>query len=273
MSFSAKKYPSLIRLSSKMRLDVLNMINTSAGGHLGGSLSALDLIIAVYFSKIYSNFHFILSAGHLCPALYVVLANKGYFPVSKLSTYARFRSILQGHVSTDVPGVEYSSGALGQGLSFACGTALSDRKRPVICLTSDGEHQEGQIWEAALFAAKYHQGNLINLVDYNNCQIDGYVNDIMPLDDLAAKYLRFGWTVTVIDGHDYNQICTALKKSSKAGTYPHCIIAKTILGKGIPSIENDFHYHDVKKIDPVIYEQAKSNLQSIIKKLDPTYEF
>ena len=273
MRFSAQNYPQLVQLSYELRLDLLNTINSSGLGHIGGSLSSLDLIIVTYFSKVLKDFDFILSAGHLCPALYVVLAKLGYFPKSKLANYAKFKSILQGHASTDVPGVEYSSGSLGQGLSFACGKALANRNRPIICLTSDGEHQEGQVWEAILFANKYHLGNVINLVDYNNCQIDGYVSDIMPLDSLAAKYLRFGWTVTVCDGHDYNQLITALEKASDSGAYPHCIIANTVLGKGIPAFENNFHYHDVKTLDSFIYQKTKSDLESIIKKLNPKYEF
>ncbi len=269
---TAQKYPQLVRLSYELRLDILNLIYTSGGGHIGGSLSSLDLIIATYFSDIFKNNHFILSAGHICPALYVTLAEKGYFPKSKLATYAELGSILQGHVSTDVPGVEYASGALGQGLSFSCGLALGDRDHQTVCLTSDGEHQEGQVWEAAMFANKYKLGNLINIVDHNKYQIDGSVADIMPLDDLAAKYIRFGWTVTVIDGHDFNQICSAFEKA-RDSAYPNCIIANTILGKGIPTMQYDYHYHDVKALPETIYRRAKADFESIIKKMDPTYDF
>ena len=267
MRFSAQNYPQLVSLSYELRLDLLTMIFHAGSGHLGGSLSALDLIISIYFANIFTDFRFILSPGHLCPALYVVLAKKGLFPKTKLATYSQFHSPLQGHSSTDVPGVEYSSGALGQGLSFASGLALANRRQPVLCLTSDGEHQEGQVWEAALFAHKYKLGNLINLVDYNHCQIDGFTQDIMPLDDLAAKYLRVGWTVSVIDGHDYHQITSALEKNSDFGDFPHCIIANTILGKGIPQIENNFLYHDVKDLDPFLYERARTDLESVISKL------
>lgn len=272
MLFSAQKYPELVRLSYELRLDLLNLIYQSGGGHIGGSLSSLDLIISTYFSEIFKNNHFILSAGHLCPALYVVLAASGAFPKSKLASYAHFGSFLQGHVSTEVPGVEYSSGALGQGLSFACGLALGDPQHHTVCLTSDGEHQEGQIWEAAMFAHKYKLGNLINLVDHNKYQIDGSLADIMPLDDLAAKYLRFGWTVTVVDGHDFNQITTALHNALDSN-YPNCIIANTILGKGVSFMHYDYHYHDVKLLDESLYQRAKNDLESVIHKLDPSYEF
>lgn len=269
MYFSAQKYPELTRLSYQLRLDVLEMINSAGGGHIGGSLSSLDLMIATYFSGIFKNFHFVLSAGHLCPALYAVLAQKGFFPKEKLATYSQLGSFLQGHVSTDTPGVEYSSGSLGQGLSFACGLALGDRRQPVVCLTSDGEHQEGQVWEAAMFASKYKLGNLINIVDHNKYQIDGSIQDIMPLDDLAAKYIRFGWTVTIVDGHDFHQICRALENATPQG-YPNCIIANTILGKGISFMHYDYHYHDIKKLEENKYLQAKKELDSIISRLSPS---
>jgi transketolase len=254
-----KPHPLQI-VSQNLRHDLLDMVYKN-GGHIGGSLSSLDLIATLYFGNLF-NFkkdHFILSAGHLAPALYVVLANAGYFPKKLLDTYSTFSSPLQGHVSHDVPGVEYSSGSLGQGLSFACGLALGDKKHTTICLTSDGEHQEGQIWESLLFAKKYKLGNLINIVDFNQMQIDGPVSQIMPLDNLASKYIQFGWTVTTIDGHNFNQLISALKNAKKSN-YPNCIIAKTILGKGISFIENNFHYHDVKNLPEALYQKAKSEL-------------
>lgn len=254
-----KPHP-LQKLSRQLRGDLLDLVYKN-GGHIGGSLSSLDLITAVYFSEIFNlkKDHFILSAGHLAPALYTVLAQAKYFPKNLLPTYSHFNSSLQGHVSTDVPGVEYSSGALGQGLSFAAGLALGDPKNTTICLTSDGEHQEGQTWESILFAKKYQLGNLINLIDYNGLQLDGPVSQIMPLDSLAAKYISFGWTVTTIDGHNFHQIVSALKNAQKSD-YPNCIIAKTILGKGISFMENDFHYHDIKTLSDSLYQQAKSQL-------------
>lgn len=244
----------------ELRGDLLDMIYKN-GGHIGGSLSSIDLITAVYFSNLF-NFkkdHFILSAGHLAPALYVVLSKAKYFPKSFLETYSSFDSFLQGHVSTEVPGVEYSSGSLGQGLSFACGLALGDPKNTTVCLTSDGEHQEGQTWEAIMFAKKYKLNNLINIVDLNRFQIDGSVAQIMPLDNLAAKYIQFGWTVTTVDGHNFNQIISALKIAQKSD-YPNCIIAKTIMGKGISFMENNFKYHDIKNLSENLYQKAKSEL-------------
>lgn len=254
------KHP-LSKISKELRLDILDMIYQAGTGHIGGSLSSLDLVIAVYFSELFNlkKDRFVLSAGHLCPALYTVLVKAGFFSKDLLSSYASLGSMLQGHVSIDVPGVNFSSGSLGQGLSFAAGLALGDKKNFSICLTSDGEHQEGQVWEAIMLANKYHLGNLINLVDYNGLQIDGSVDQIMPLNNLAAKYIQFGWNVTVIDGHNFNQIIKALKNAKNSNS-PNCIIAKTVLGKGISFMENDYHYHDVKQIPQDLYLKAKKQL-------------
>ena len=267
MVFPAREHP-LNYIASKLRQDLLDLIYQSGGGHIGGSLSSLDLIIAAYYSTLF-NFsakksirdHFVLSAGHLCPGLYVVLASLGFFDKKLLSSYNSYGSILQGHVSIEVPGVEYSSGALGQGLSFSAGLAIANPHNTVVCLTSDGEHQEGQTWEAAMFAKKYKLGNLINIVDYNGLQIDGTTDQIMPLGNLAAKYIQFGWTVVSVDGHNFSQIVKALKNAHNS-EYPTCIIAKTTLGKGISFMENDFNYHDVKQLSQDIYLKAKHELIS-----------
>lgn len=258
-----KKSHPLAPLSRLLRLDILEMINAAGTGHIGGSLSSIDILISLYNSGVF-NFdkdHFILSAGHLCPALYAVLAYQGKFPREELLTYSQFDSRLQGHASTTTPGVEYSSGSLGQGLSYAAGLALGDKNHHTVCLTTDGEHNEGQVWEAIAFANKYHQGNLINIVDCNGYQLGGSTRDIMPLDELASKYLHFGWTVTTIDGHNLFELEKALKKAKSSTIYPACIIAKTVLGKGISLMENNFEYHDIKKIPEDIYLVAKNELQ------------
>lgn len=255
------RFHPLSKISHQLRLDLLDMIYASGSGHIGGSLSSLDILISLYHSDIFDfkKDHFILSAGHLACALYTVLASKKCFPKNLLSTYTDFNSILQGHISNDVPGVEYSSGSLGQGLSFAAGLALGDPKHTTVCLTSDGEHQEGQIWESVMFAKKYKLGNLINIVDYNGLQIDGTTQDIMPLNNLAAKYVQFGWTVTTVDGHNFFQLIKTLKQA-KNSDYPNCIIAKTVLGKGVSFMENNYKYHDVKNLDEKIYLAAKDEL-------------
>lgn len=250
-------------LSKELRLDLLDLIYHSGAGHLGGSFSSLDLMIAIYFGEVFNlKFDkFILSAGHLAPALYVVLARAGYFPKEYLTSYASFGSILQGHISTETPGVNYSSGSLGQGLSFSAGLALSSWHR-VICLTTDGEHQEGQIWEAAQFAAKYHLGNLINIVDVNRYQIGGNTDEIMPQGDLAAKYIRFGWTVTEINGHNFSQIISAIKKTTKSN-HPNCIIARTDFGSGLSFAQNNPDFHDVKNLSESLYLCAQHDLNQL----------
>ncbi len=249
-------------LQQKLRLDLLDLVQSAGSSHLGGPLSSIDIFATLYLTKIF-NFkldHFVLSAGHLAPAYYTVLAHAGYFPKSRLKTYSRFKSALQGHVSTSVPGVEYNSGSLGQGLSFAAGLALGDPHYSV-CLTSDAEHQQGQIWEAIAFANKYKLKNLINIIDKNNLQIDGSTDSIMPLLDLSKKYHSFGWRVITVDGHNINKLITALKQA-KTSTRPTCIIAKTVMGKGIKDIENNFNYHDVKNLPADFYAQARHRLNS-----------
>lgn len=263
MLFGSENYSNLKIIARKLRLDILDMVYQAGSGHIGGSLSMIDIIVALYLSGIFDfdHDHFILSAGQACLAHYAVLAHLGKFPRKLLSTYTDINSILQGHESIDVPGVEYSSGALGQGLSFAAGLALGDRSHHTVCLTSDGEHDEGQIWEAVMFANKYHQGNLINIVDYNGIQIGGTTKDIMPLGELAAKYVKFGWTVTTTDGHDFAELIRSLKKAKDSTIYPACIIAQTTLGKGISFMEGDYHYHDVKNLSSDLYLQAKNELK------------
>lgn len=259
---------SLEKLSWQLRLDILDMIYKSGSGHIGGSLSSLDLITALYFGKLFnfplnlksSRDHFILSAGHLAPALYSVLSYYGYFSRLLFESYQQFGSTLQGHISTTTPGVEYSSGSLGQGLSFAAGLALGDKGHYSTCLTSDGEHNEGQTWEAIMFAAKYKISNLINIVDHNKNQIDGSTDAIMPLGDLAAKYSRFGWTVYQVNGHHYAEIIHTLKKA-KISDGPTCIIAHTIIGRGISFMQYDYKYHDVKNLSPTLYQLARSEIQ------------
>jgi len=269
MRLLAPKHP-LETISVSLRLDLLNLVYQAGEAHLGGPLSSLDLFISLYFSKLFkfssaknkTNFdHFTLSAGHLAPALYVVLAKAGYFPHSHLKNFATLASPLQAHASTTAPGVEYSSGALGQGLSFATGLALGDPAHYSLCLTTDGEHQEGQVWEAAMFAKKYQLGNLINIVDHNHYQIDGAVEDIMPLGRLASKYLKFGWSVISVSGHNFTQILKALKKAKQKSRYPTCIIANTIFGKGISFMQHDYHYHDIKNLSEALYDRARQDLK------------
>lgn len=252
----------LSQLQKQLRLDLLNLVQSAGSSHLGGPLSSIDILASLYLKKIFDfkKDHFVLSAGHLAPAYYTVLAHAGYFPKTRLKTYTCFKSSLQGHVSSSLSGVEYSSGALGQGLSFAAGLALGDPHFSV-CLTSDAEHQEGQIWEAVMFAQKYKLKNLINIIDKNNYQIDGSTKKIMPLLDLRKKYQSFGWRVTTVDGHNINKLVKTFKQAKKSDR-PLCIIANTIFGKGVKSIENDYRYHDVKNLSDDFYAQARKKLKS-----------
>ncbi len=270
MIISAPPHP-LQAVSRKLRLDLLDLVYTAKESHIGGPLSCLDLLISIYFSKLFkfpqnktstSHDNFILSAGHLAPAYYTVLAHANYFPKTRLKDFSSFGSHLQGHVSTDTPGVQYSSGSLGQGLSFAAGLALGQPRRKTICLTSDAEHQEGQIWEATMFAKKYKLGNLINIVDHNHYQIDGAVEDIMPLGSLAQKYIKFGWSVITVNGHNFKSIINALKKAKKKSNYPTCIIGKTIFGKGISFMQYDYTYHDIKNLTESQYQRARKQIEN-----------
>lgn len=257
-------------ISRQMRLDLLDMVAKN-GGHVGGSLSSLDILIAIYFGKLFNlpktyNFDsdcFVLSAGHLAPALYTVLAHYGAFDKTILSSYSQFSSPLQGHTSIEASGVLYSAGSLGQGLSFSVGLALSKPKHHILCLTSDGEHQEGQIWEAITAANKFHLSNLINIVDYNQYQIDGSTSDIMPLEDLGAKYLRFGWSVYEFDGHNYVELLKFLTKAKNQKLGPVCLIAHTTFGKGISYMHYDYKYHSVPSLNEADYLRAKTELQQL----------
>lgn len=237
---------------------MLKMTDAAGAGHIGGALSAIDFLTGLYHSPLFDfeKDHFILSPGHYCLALYSVLSDIHHLPEKELLTFSRFGSRYQGHTSLKVPGVEYASGSLGQGLSFACGLAVGDRSHHTVCLSTEAEHNEGQFWEAIMFANKYHLGNLISVVDYNGIQIDGKTSEIMPLGELASKYLRFGWTVSTIDGHDFYAIEKALKKAKDSSIYPACIILRTRFGKGVSFMENNHKYHHIKDLPEDLYLKA-----------------
>lgn len=249
-------------LARALRLDLLDLVYRSPGGHIGGSLSALDPIISLYFSEIFDfkvRDRFILSAGHLAPALYVVLSRAGYFPKDFLNSYASFGSFLQGHVSTETPGVYYSSGSLGQGLSFGAGLALGSPDSTIVCLTTDGEHQEGQIWEAAAFASTHRLQNLVNVIDQNAYQLGGKVKDMQSMGSLASRYTDLGWQVFEVNGHSFGQTMSALK-SARRVTGPACIICHTTFASGVSFMENNYLYHDIKSLTPAQYSRARQDL-------------
>jgi len=247
----------LKEMAKKLRRHVITMIATAGSGHPGGSLSAADIITALYFKVLrYSpqnpqwpdRDRFILSKGHAAPILYAALAETGYFPVAELATLRKLNSHLQGHADRKfTPGVEMSSGSLGMGLSFAIGVALAarlDSKAYRTCvLLSDGECEEGQTWEAALSAAHFKLDNLTAIVDYNGIQLSGWIRDIMNLEPFTQKWQAFGWHTIDIDGHDFDQILSAYQEAEKIKEKPIVIVAHTIKGKGVSFMENNVAFH------------------------------
>ena len=249
--------PELQAMAKKLRRHVITMIAKAGSGHPGGSLSAADIVTALYFNIMHhdpENPHwpdrdrFILSKGHAAPILYAALAECGYFPVEELSTLRQLGSRLQGHTDmTLTPGVEMSSGSLGQGLSFGIGVALAGKldshDYQVYVLLGDGECDEGQVWEAAMFATHHNVDNLTAIVDHNALQLNGRVCDIMGLEPLVDKWRAFNWHVLEINGHDMEQVLQAIKKAKATRGKPTVIIAHTIKGKGVSFMENNVDFH------------------------------
>lgn len=234
-------------IAKDVRKDIIEMIYKAGSGHPGGSLSATEILVSLYFEILGEEDKFFLSNGHVCPALYAVMAEKGLIQKSLLASYTELGSPLEGHPErTKLEGIENTSGPLGLGLAQAVGYALSlrlDKKDSYIyCLTSDGEHDEGNHWEAAAVAAKYKLNNLIQIVDKNGIQIEGTVEEIMPLGNLKEKYLSSGWKVIEINGHDFSEIVNAVEQA-KGGNGPYVIIADTIFGKGVSFMEGNPDWH------------------------------
>jgi len=249
--------PELEKTAKRLRRHVIQMIATAGSGHPGGSLSAADIVAALYFKVMRydpknqrwsDRDRFVLSKGHAAPILYAALAECGYFPVEELSTLRKLGSRLQGHTDRALtPGVEMSAGSLGQGLSFGIGIALAGRldKRDyhVYVLLGDGECEEGQVWEAAMFAPHFQMDNLTAIVDHNGIQLDGRCCDIMGIEPLADKWRAFNWHVLEIDGHDMKQILQALKEAREIKGKPTVVIARTVKGKGVSFMENNVDFH------------------------------
>ena len=245
--------------AKEIRRSIVSMIAEAKSGHPGGSLSATDILTALYFSemnidpanpKMEGRDRFVLSKGHAAPAIYATLAERGYFSKDELLTLRKFGSRLQGHPDMKkLPGIEISTGSLGQGLSVANGMALNakifnENYRTYIVL-GDGEVQEGQIWEAAMTAAHYKLDNLCAFLDSNNLQIDGNVTEIMGVEPLDKKWEAFGWNVIKIDGHNFEEILSALEKAKECKDKPTMILAKTVKGKGVSFMENVCGFHGV----------------------------
>lgn len=259
-----------------VRMEILKMLALAGSGHTGGSLSAADIVTVLYFSKMRhrpdepnwkERDRFILSKGHAAPLLYAVLAMTGYFNISMLKTLRKLGSPLQGHPCSRVlPGVEISTGSLGQGLSvsngIAIGMKIDNLSSRVYCLLGDGETQEGQVWEAAMTAAHYRLDNLCAIIDLNGLQIDGPVSKVKGIEPVASKWSAFGWHVIEIDGHNMEEILNGLDEAEKVKEKPTMIIAHTIKGKGVSFFEGKVEYHGMapthEELEKALKELGKS---------------
>lgn len=245
--------------ATRMRLDIVDMIAEAGSGHPGGSLSAADILATLYFGGVLrhdpsnpgdpTRDRFVLSKGHAAPVLYAALAEAGYFGRDHLATLRKLGSLLQGHPdSNKTPGVEVSTGSLGQGLSVAAGIAAGlrgnpDDDRTVFCVLGDGEIQEGQVWEAAMFSAHHGLDNLVAIVDDNGLQIDGACTEVMCLGDIARKFEAFGWRALEVDGHDVVALHAALTDARSHSGSPVVVVAKTVKGKGVSFMEGNAGWH------------------------------
>jgi transketolase len=269
--------PTLQEISSQVRRDIVRMVHAVQSGHPGGSLGCTDFLVHLYFKtmKHDPSFHmngngedlFFLSNGHISPVFYSVLARSGYFPIQELATFRRLNSRLQGHPATHehLPGIRIASGSLGQGLSVAIGAALAKKLNQdagiIFSLHGDGELQEGQNWEAIMFAAHHKVDNLIATVDYNGQQIDGSTSNVIGLEPLKEKWLAFGWDVLAMDGNNIDEIEATLSiaKSKLEKGKPICILMKTIMGKGVDFMEGTHEWHGIAPND----EQLVKALQQL----------
>ena len=277
MDLAAKKQLKIN--ACKVRMGIIEGVHSAKSGHPGGSLSCTDILTYLYFSKMNidpknpkmeNRDRFVLSKGHAAPALYSVLANRGYFDTELLKSLRQIGSILQGHPDMKhIPGVDMSTGSLGQGISAAVGMALSAKHFgndfKVYTVLGDGELDEGQVWEAAMFAANKGLSNLTAFVDYNNLQIDGSIEEVNSAAPIDKKFEAFNWHTIVIDGHDFEQIDAALKEAETVDK-PVAIVAKTVKGKGVSFMENQVGWHGSAPNDEQ-YEQAMSELNAALAAL------
>lgn len=271
---------SLAIHATKARMLAVQMVHDAASGHPGGSLSCLDVLTTLYFSVMKidpsnpqdpSRDRFVMSKGHCSPALYPVLALRGFFPTEDLKLFRSIEGHMSGHVEMRIPGVDMSTGSLGQGISTAVGMALGGKLNHkdyrVYAILGDGELAEGQVWEAMMSAAKYKLDNLCACVDVNGLQIDGRTADVMPTEPLDKKFEAFGWHVIQIDGHDYGAIEKAYAEAATVKGKPTMILAKTTKGKGVSFMEDQAGWHGKTPNDEQ-YAQAKSELEAKLKELE-----
>jgi transketolase len=259
MSLTEKKIKELGRKANDIRISIIEMLRDAKSGHTAGPLGMADVFTFFYFHVLKHDpqnpnweerDRVILSNGHICPVLYATMAHAGYFPVSELNTLRKFGSRLQGHPHREfLPFIETSSGPLGSGLSQSVGMALADkidrknRERFIYCFLSDGELDEGNTWEAAMLAGKKELGNLIAVLDRNNIQIEGFTEDVMPLEPLHSKWKAFNWHVIEVSGHDFKYLDEAVDEAKTTHGKPTIIIAHTVPGKGVREFENDYKWH------------------------------
>ncbi|BAB59809.1 transketolase [Thermoplasma volcanium GSS1] len=259
-------------IALKIRREIIRMVYNAQSGHPGGSLSVTDILTVLYFKEMNidpnkpkdpKRDRLILSKGHASPALYATLAIRGFFPVSDLSGFRKLDSHLEGHVTREVPGVEVSTGSLGQGLGIGVGMALAGRldgmQYRVYVILGDGEMEEGNVWESLMAGYKYNLNNITAILDKNGIQLDGYTKDIMPMHDIKSMVESFGWNVIEIDGHNYDQIHEAVQ-ASKNSDRPTFIIANTVKGKGVDFMENNPKYHGSPPESKELFERAMKQL-------------
>lgn len=264
----------------KVRMGIIEGVYNAKSGHPGGSLSIADLLTFLYYTKLnvypdnpeeQQRDRFILSKGHTAPALYAVLAEKGFFDKKELKSLRHIGAMLQGHPCIEIPGIDMSSGSLGQGISAACGMALSGKisndTYKVYTVLGDGEIQEGQVWEAAMFASHYNLDNLIAVVDNNNLQIDGKISDVMSPYPIAEKFEAFGWHVIKMDAHDFEDMEKAFNEAETISGQPVVIIQNSIKGKGVSFMENEADWHG-KAPNTEQYETAMAELKEQLKRLE-----
>lgn len=278
MDESIKK--SLQKTACKVRMGVIEGTYNAKSGHPGGSLSISDTLTYLYFNKMNVDSNdpenperdrLVLSKGHTAPALYSVLAQKGYFSEEELKSLRHIGALLQGHPCIHTPGVDMSSGSLGQGISAACGMALAgkldNKSYKVYTILGDGEIEEGQVWEAAMFAAHYGLGNLVAIVDNNGLQIDGPITEVCSPEPITDKFAAFGWHVITMDGHDFDDIDRAFTEAEKITDKPIAIIQKSVKGKGVSFMENQVGWHGTAP-NKEQYEQAMEELNAQLKELE-----
>ena len=276
----AKTKKELQKTACKVRMGVIEGTYNAKSGHPGGSLSISDLLTYLYFDRMNvdpkapedaDRDRFVLSKGHTAPALYAVLAQKGYFPEEELKSLRHIGAMLQGHPCIHTPGIDMSSGSLGQGISAACGMALAgkldNKSYRVYTVLGDGEIEEGQVWEAAMFAAHYKLDNLIAVVDNNGLQIDGKITEVCSPEPITDKFAAFGWHVITMDAHDFDSIEAAFAEADTVKGKPVAIIQKSVKGKGVSFMENQVSWHGAAP-NKEQYEQAMSELRAQLAGLE-----